>query len=426
MKKHNKRYLIVSLSSFVALATTLSIILMYAFVWGRSVLEKHLFTEPRTPINLPHQNQSQEYINAIRDFSITLNRVIEEQEDNENYVFSPVSVANNLYMLYEISEGTSKNRIKTLLNIDDTVFNHVDEVAKTIENNLHNVIDNKGRGHIISNVSQALLCDNHFVGNLDSTYLDILSNKYYSETYSADFSSDIINDIQNEYFNKKTESHYSLNTSSINHKTDGKRNVSVMGTTYLDVNWHDSFFPSRYNTFTNYDGSTRNNLNYFLQEYYLELRYIYEGDDYIISCLDFLGYYAIYFLIPNLNSDYKQVLADNYHNLINLSGEKQYLASTLWSIPEFKCSSNYDFSDLLKDNALSNNASLDGINHFAGIDINDYGLVGMEIEKKGKEETLVAYGSDVPYLTICVDRPFMFAVMDVDGLPLLTGRVLKL
>lgn len=433
MNNHKKRCLIISLSSFVTLATALSIVLTYFFVWGRSVLEKHLFAEPETPLNLPHQNQSQEYINAIRDFSTSLNKEVEKQAGNENYVFSPVSVANSFFMLYETSKGEIKQRIADLFHIDDDSYNHIDETVKMIENNYQDIVDTKGKGHTVSSVSQAMIIDESIKDQFSDVYKDNLS-KYYSDIYHMDLNNnDDVNNLQKAYFDKKTNNLFSADY-EIENKINNPGNAILLSNFFYSAEWFNTRFFEVLKPlpFNNYDGSVNKNVCYIHGELpNLATLVVRESVDYMLCYIPLFNGYHFNILLPKEGTNYIKVLDDNFINLLTKECEIEYEANVDYTLPIFSTNNFYAFDQLIDNSNAKYEATRqdDGIcprtiNHFSGIGITNGGICKEKVVEEEHEDTLLA--NNLPYIHFNVCRPFLYSLTNQDGLPLLIGRVLKL
>ena len=381
---------------------------------------------PKKAFNIEvSETANDKYIESLQSFALDYYGVL---DNKENHVFSPLSIATCYSMLYDGTDGKTKQELKNMLHYNDS-FNHLHEIKNMLLKNAIN--DTKENTYL--DIAQCIMMDGPNV--VKQTYVDKLTDYYYAEIFKS-----IDKQLAADWVNGKTKDFLDVKPDDFNFNIN--TTVVLLNTIYAKAPWAIAdLFKEKNNanrTFTTRD-NTKSSVAFMIgsQEdtsYYL-------AETYRIASLPYKHDMYLNILLPNEGSDYDAVLKDqealkslvNYQNI----GKNQY-GTINWKLPKFKIQQKYDLMEVLRGLGLDETFSdtpnfanmvepdLEGLlyigssRHDAGIEVSNEGVEAaaytvIEIETK----------SAMPSKPVVFDvnHPFAYSLTTSEGYPLFMGVI---
>ena len=398
------------------------------------VFVDHRVNKPEKPFNSVHQTLNESYVGSVKSFSEDFYSLV---NNNDNQVFSPLSITTCYSMLYDGALEQTKEELKNMLHYDDS-FNHLEEIQKML---LNTAIDDQENGTFLD-LAQSLWIHNNFADNLNEEYFKKMEDYYFAEAYKGALEKEEMHQMLADYINAKTNNFLKVSKDTFK-EYEGV--LWLLNTIYLKAKWVTTFPVENdvSNLFHNIDKSTV--YNSFMKNT-LSASY-YKADNYMISSLPYYDGLSMTILLPNEGVDYEKVLSDKsaigamveYYNTRN-----HMPASITYMIPKFKTQMSYELPEILKALGAElcfdpDRANLFGLcketpkgnlyvkrsKHEAGIEVNNDGTEAAAYTIIEVDEKSAAPGASGEVKFIC-DRPFAYIINTSDGLPLFMGTVKKL
>lgn len=396
--------------------------------FSKDILAKKL-NNVEKPINEYIEKIDEEYVRALSKFSDNFANVV---FDDENRIFSPISMFNCFAMLYE---GTT-NVVKS--ELENTFY--FSEVA-SLKNSIHNTIKALSFEYKKSklDVSSSFWVDNEYSDIIFTDYLDLLANYYYAEAYAGTLESNETKKEVAKWINNKTNNMFNIKPSDL--LFDEYTMLVLLNSIYLKSQWISEFEKQRNfdDDFTNIDKIKETKT--FMTNTIVDN--IYHGENYDIASLNLYGTVSFNMLLPHENENYLDVFKNNISNILNLNNTSHKLYEVTYKVPQFKTLSKYDLSDTMKELGLETpfTASMDYekmimVDHTPnGIKINAVHEAGIEINNEGIEAaaytmidvndcTSIGPNDSLDPYEFNLNRPFMYA-LTCRGVPLFVGTYLK-
>ncbi len=372
-----------------------------------------------------------DYVNALDQFALDFYGLL---DNDENQVFSPLSIATCYSMLYEGCDGATRQELENMLHYDDS-FNHLEEIQNML---LRCAINDTETGTYLD-VSQSVWTRES--GIFKQEYIDYLTNNYYAEAFNninfattgKQLCADWVNSKTNNFLNVQASDFESFNALTA---------MVLFNTIYLKSNWGVSdLFAEESNIqaeFTNRDNS-KSTVTY-MRGMNRDSTFYYT-DKYTISSLPYCNGISLNILLPE--EDYDNVLKDNgaLNKLLNfnkLPSAETECEDAIWTLPKFKMQNKYGLIPLLSQLGLEETFSYNpNFDKMAEPEYKDELFIyesvhnaGIEVNNKGVEAAAYTYvqidqkGSMPVRMTI--DHPFAYAITTNDGYPLFMGIVNQL
>ena len=398
------------------------------------VFVDHRITEPNKAFNSAHQDLKEEYVSSLKAFSLDFYSVVTNEE---NSVFSPLSIATCYSMLYDGALEETKQELADMLHYDDS-FNHLDEIKKML---LNTAIDDENHGTYLD-LAQSLWIHESFKDNLNQEYFAKMQNYYFAEAYQGLLDSDEMHGLLADYINAKTHDFLKVKKEDF---AEYEGILWLLNTIYLKAKWTHAFPVTNDSTkkFANIDG-TVGSAEYMNNTFYSSY---YKAENFLISTLPYFDDLSMTILLPNEGVDSTKVLKDKtaVSALIEYYNTRNHIGAYIkYAIPKFKTQLSYDLTKVLPNLGVNlcfdeDRANLFGLcqetpkgnlfvkrsKHEAGIEVNNdgteaaaYTIIEVDEKSAGMPEP-----SEVNF--IC-DRPFTYIINNKDGLPLFMGTVNKL
>ena len=347
----------------------------------------------------------------------------------ENRVFSPANLYLALAMLAEITAGDTQGQLLDLLGAED---------AKSLRTLCRRVWENL---YLDGENSKTLLANSIWLrSGLDvhPEPLDVLAADYYADAYQVSMGTDAADKALRDWLNENTN--HLLEDSVGGLKTDPETLLMLASTLYFKGAWLDEFYEAATapDDFTLPDGSTVT--TDFLHATREQTAAVFDG--YSIAALPFADQGSMVFLLPDEGVTLDEALArGGLEDTLLLQERNTTVYEVTWSVPKFDVGSTLelvedlqalgitdafdsglaDFTPLIVDEAELN-PFVSQVQHAARVLVDEEGC-----EAAAYTVIAVAEGcympESCPTLEMNLNRPFLFLITGVDGLPLFVGVV---
>lgn len=406
-------------------------------------LEVYALAEAEYPIRAPYPDWSQitpeeqdawykdweerqSYYGAGENLDAFFTATISEfltSEDNENRVYSPPNVYMALAMLAEITDGESRAQILDLLDADSI------EALRTQAHAIWSA-NYSDDGNVTSILASSLWLNEDVSFHQET--LDLLAKNYYASSYRGKMGSFTLNQALQTWMNEQTGGLLEEYVSDIELTTDTI--MALVTTIYFQAQW-DCEFDREKNTEDVFHAALGDITCEFMHK--TEHMGDYYWGEKFTATSQYLGDGSMYFILPDEGIGVQELLSDS-EALAFMVGEQEnrQRCKVNLSIPKFDASSRLDLKEGLQNLGITdcfdentadftpldeeNPSWLDKVEHGARVGIDEQGV-------KAAAYTLATRdgGSSTPdeEVDFVLDRPFLFVITGVDGLPLFVGAV---
>jgi len=414
-KKANRRQALCAASLIMALAMLMSCLSSCALTVKAAELTAGVEREKKENV----QTDEKAFAEMMYDLAATL---LKKSRENGSTVISPVSAAACLSMIAQGTGGETKKQLDGFFGCD------TDEVKKGLYLFFEDTVSDKSGGFSSAN---SLWIRDSFAQDVKESYIRDVVDWSAAQIYSSDFSADTVKDINN-WCADKTEG-------MIKEIIEGIDPLTVMymiNAVCFDAKWRDKYEDGDITdgVFHNADGSL-SNVKMLCST---ESRYIgwagakgfirpYEGEKYA-----FVG------ILPDKSEDFEKYVSsldgETWKNLLESDPGTGAWGGVYVKMPEFKIESDTDVKKLMEEC---------GVSELFGPDcdfsrLSDRGdlycseikqKAFIELDRNGTKAAAVTWGDAnvesvevPPQIRIILDRPFIFAVIDIEsGIPLFMG-----
>lgn len=370
-------------------------------------------------------DQSKEYTDALDGYLRAVIPQLLTGGTGENKACSPINIYMALAMLAEITDGESRAQLLALLGSSN--LDALRAEAAAVWN--ANYCDD---GAVTSILASSLWLSDQI--NFKQETMDALAQYYYASSFRGEMGSAAFDRALQEWINQQTGGLLEEQASGL---TMDKETILALATTiYFRAKWDGEFSEERTSPDTFHARSGDMTCDFMHQggtnTYYWSDRF-----SAVAKRLENSG--AMWFLLPDEGVTPEELLADEATLDFLLSGgesaESKYLIVNL-SVPKFDIASDLDLTDSLKkmgiadvfDPAVSDfspmtddtEAYLSQAKHAARVAIDEEGVTAAAYT------VMMMGGAGAPpeeEVDFVLDRPFVFAITGVDGLPLFVGVV---
>ena len=409
----------------------LAALLVITACTNQAAYTKNQINSPKKKFNTSNVSKNDDaYIKSVQDFALDFYDVLDVKE---NQVFSPLSIATCFSMLYDGTDGGTREELRNVLH-----YEQGDSHLEQIKNMLLKCAIDDSNNKTYLNISQSIW----FRGDGSSfkdDYLEKLTNYYYAEVFKGvNFMSNEDKQMMADWVNNKTKKF--LNVTPDSFPATPNTVMYLMNAIYAKSQWSiENLFKKSNNSekvFHNIDDSSSTKT---FMNGKAEGSSYYEYDTYRVASLPYKHNMQINILLPNEGTNYSEVLKDKeaLSNMINFGKQSDLeRASIQWILPKFKIICDYDLQDVMTNLGLDETFDKEKVNlsrmsdepglyiesaeHKAGIEINNEGVEAAAF-------TFVAAGakSAAPNasVTFKVDHPFAYYLTTNEGLPLFMGVI---
>ena len=370
-------------------------------------------------------DQSKEYTDALDGYLRAVIPQLLTGGTGENKACSPINIYMALAMLAEITDGESRAQLLALLGSSN--LDALRAEAAAVWN--ANYCDD---GAVTSILASSLWLSDQI--NFKQETMDALAQYYYASSFRGEMGSAAFDRALQEWINQQTGGLLEEQASGL---TMDKETILALATTiYFRAKWDGEFSEERTSPDTFHARSGDMTCDFMHQggtnTYYWSDRF-----SAVAKRLENSG--AMWFLLPDEGVTPEELLADEATLDFLLSGgesaESKYLIVNL-SVPKFDIASDLDLTDSLKKMGIADvfdpavadfspmtddtEAYLSQAKHAARVAIDEEGVTAAAYT------VMMMGGAGAPpeeEVDFVLDRPFVFAITGVDGLPLFVGVV---
>lgn len=389
-----------------------------------SLAQYHLSMEPAFPqafsfgdtaakANLLANNPlDSSFISAVQQFSWrSASKLMAGQSGNITY--SPTSVYLSLAMAGTGAGGRTKQEFLSLLGVND-----IDFLSKQCGNLFR-------RSYISNEIGTIKMANSLWLSQYEefqSSYVQNTLKNFYASIYNVDFADGNAGEKINHWISANTDG-----TLSPQIKTDPSEVLSIVNTLYFKDQWVHQFdvrgtCPG---TFTMVDG--RQKIWEFMNGTF-ETKYL-EGNGFISASLEMRNVGRMLFVLPDQGVGVDDLLSspEKIASLFDMTNSSK--GKVAFSIPKFSMGSgDMDLKNMLTamglGSAFGNSADFSGISKNLSCLSRVEHEAHVQIDENGAASTSDTgshiYTSPKPTL-LTLDRPFLYAVVSNDGLPLFMG-----
>ena len=344
----------------------------------------------------------------------------------ENRVYSPLNVYMALAMLAELTDGSSRDQLLELLGSDN--IHALRQQAAAVWN--ANYCDDGATTTILA----SSLWLNEGINFVQPT-LDTLADTYYASAYQGAMGSKEFNKALQSWLNEQTGGLLEEQAAQI--ELDPETILALATTIYFRAKWSSEFSEERTEekTFHAADGDMTCR---FMHQSGTDTYYW--GDQFSAISKRFEGGEAMWFLLPDEGVTPENLLEDVQvmDFLLNRSEweNSRYLIVNK-AIPRFDITSQMDLreglmalgitdvfdpehSDFTPMTTDTDNIALSQVKHDARVTIDEDGCTAAAYTVMAMAGAAAPPKEEVDFV---LDRPFLFAVTGIDGLPLFVGVV---
>ena len=366
------------------------------------------------------------YADGLEDYFTQSIATFLSDADGENLVYSPVNVYMALAMLAETCAGESRGQILDLLGHES--IESLREQAGYLWN-----ANYRDDGATTSILASSLWLDSG-VEYVPST-IKRLAKNYYASVFQGDLGSEGCVAALKDWINEQTGGLLKEQVESL--ELDPEAVLALASTVYFKAKWNNRFNADRntVETFHSPDGDIECEfMNSSNSQYY------FWGDIFSAVSVPMENAGSMYLILPDEGYTVKDLLKNEQAMGFVSSNKnwenKKHLTVNL-SLPKFDISSNFDLKQGLKKlgvtdvfNRLSADFSqtvvtdqpvwVNQVEHAARVTVDEDGV------EAAAYTVIVTYGAAMPpddEVDFVLDRPFLFVLTGIDGLPLFTGVV---
>lgn len=364
------------------------------------------------------------YIGDMSSFYRTVIQKLLLDEEGKNVTCSPSNIYMALSMLAEVTDGNSRKQILDLLGAKNA--EQLRAQAKAVWESSY---ENDSQGTFI--LGNSLWLSDTF--KYKEAPFRTLMNSYYASGFAGEMGSDTLNKKLQGWINEQTGG--LLAEQAKGAKTNPTTVLALVSTVYFKGQWNEKFMTTetQKNTFHGADGDTKCD---FMYQKASECGYL-DGDGFKAVSKSFIDGSTMYFILPDSGKPEK--LIGNGKAIDLVLNPKSFSDSGLTvnlAMPKFDVTSDIDLKKSLAQLGVTDIMDSDKSDFSP---MTDEGRIYFSSAKHAARVTVDEEGCKAAAFTLmtadsaaCVelkevdftlDRPFIFAITNADGLPLFFGTV---
>ena len=345
----------------------------------------------------------------------------------ENRVCSPLNIYMALSMLAAVTGGETRQQILDALGAESLDALQKQAAQLWAENSWDD-------GLVTSTLANSIWLRDGY--NYNSETLQTLGEDFYASAFSGEMGSDAYNNILRDWINEHTGNLLTEQAGKLELNADTV--LALVSTLYYSASWHDKF-SSAATTQDVFHAPNGDVSTDFLHS--SDSNTVYYGDGFSAIGLSLENSGRMWLLKPDEGVDAAELLQNKDALgllLANGNWSQTQRARVNLSLPKFDVSSDLDILDTLAQLGMAD--VLDGIKsdftplavtddslaltqakHAARVKIDEDGCEAAAYTVLGVEATAMLGPEEEIDFTL--DKPFVFAITGIDGLPLFVGLV---
>lgn len=346
--------------------------------------------------------------------------------NEQTIVYSPLNVYMALSMLAEITDGTSRQQILDLIQVDSI------DALRTQSNAIWNA-NYCDDGAVTSILANSLWLRDGMKYKPEP--INILAEQYYASTYQGNPTSRAYNQAYQNWLNDQTGGLLKQQIKDLNFSSE--MIITLASTIYFKAKWDDEF--AKEDTVQDIFYSNDGEITCDFMKQSMDSCY-YGGEQFSAVQLPLEESGAMYILLPDEGVDLNTILSDEsaMQFLVNpMEWKNQRTSKVHLSLPKFDVNSQLqlvtnlkklgvtdvfdaltsDFTPLLEPEVLS---FVSSVLHGARVQIDEEGCIAAAYTEIMSKDGAMFLEDEV---TFTVNRPFLFMITSEVGSPLFVGTV---
>lgn len=345
----------------------------------------------------------------------------------ENRVCSPLNIYMALSMLAAVTGGETRQQILDALGAESLDALQKQAAQPWAENSWDD-------GLVTSTLANSIWLRDGY--NYNSETLQTLGEDFYASAFSGEMGSDAYNNILRDWINEHTGNLLTEQAGKLELNADTV--LALVSTLYYSASWHDKF-SSAATTQDVFHAPNGDVSTDFLHS--SDSNTVYYGDGFSAIGLSLENSGRMWLLKPDEGVDAAELLQnEDTLGFLLANGEwsQTQRAIVNLSLPKFDVSSDLDILDTLAQlgmtdvldgiksdftplTAANDSLALTQAKHAARVKIDEDGCEAAAYTVLGVEATAMLGPEEEIDFTL--DKPFVFAITGIDGLPLFVGLV---
>lgn len=364
------------------------------------------------------------YVGDMSGFYRTIVQKLLLDEKGKNATCSPSNIYMALSMLAEVTDSNSRRQILDLLGAKN-----VEQLRAQAKAVWESSYENDSQGTLI--LGNSFWLSDTF--KYKEAPFRTLMNSYYASGFAGEMGSDTLNKKLQDWINEQTGGLLAEQAKSA--ETDPSTVLALVSTVYFKGQWNEKFMTdeTKKNTFHGADGDTQCD---FMYQKASECGYL-DSDGFKAVSKSFIDGSTMYFILPDSGKPEK--LIENGKAIDLVLNPESFSDSNLTvnlAMPKFDVTSDIDLkksliqlgvTDIMDSDKsdFSPMTDMGGIycssaKHAARVTVDEEGCKAAAFTMMTADSAACVELKEVDFT---LDRPFVFAITNADGLPLFFGIV---
>lgn len=425
-KKAPKAYWYGGIAAVLAIAILLGIFLPGGNMPGVIQAEAKAIATALYPKTNGGNMDVSSYMAELNDyFSRTMALFLQSNESNDNVAFSPMNLYMALAMLAETTDGQTRAEILSLLGATD--IESLQDRANAL-----------WRASYRTGDAPCTLANSVWMqkgADYNGETMQTLAENYFASVYENDFTlPDAAHPIA-QWIDEETGGLLKEQTGEL--EFDPLTVMALVSTLYLQAQWMEPF-DAENNSQEIFNGTNGQQKCTFMNQY--SISYYYWGEDYTAAALHLDGPYTMWFVLPNEGKTTADLLQSGNYTELFLSGSAESRSVLLkLSMPKFDvvCKQDMidglqalgvrqvfalgqaDFSPAFPD--MAKEVYVNKVEQATRVRVDEEGVTAASYTVIGAGEgTSLLPKEEVNFV---LDRPYLFTITNIAGIPLFAGVV---
>ena len=356
---------------------------------------------------------------------------------NENQIWSPANASIALSVLAETADGSTRQEVLDLLGVKN---------VETLRRFIGGIWEcaNKEDDHNFSTLANSLWLDRDMAYN--QSVMDILAGEYHASVYQAELGSGAANRAIQSWVNNNTggllkQMSRGIDVSAQYPAIDTA--LALASTVHLQSKWSEEFSAVK-NTHEVFHGAVSDADVTYMNKKKEQMTY-YWADDFGAVGLFMENGLKMWFFLPDEDKTISDVLNDDIYlqiltsNRASYENQKQMMVNL--SVPKFDVSDSMDLKSGLEELGLGEVFDKNGgdfgstfrtdlpifvsrVNQASRVTIDEKGVTAASYIELNWGAGAAAPAEEI--IDFVLDRPFVFAVATMEGVPLFVGTINQL
>lgn len=370
-----------------------------------------------------------EFLQNLKEFTYhTSTAVLSKSDRTANQLFSPISLYMALALAAGSGAGETQEEIFSALFMDNMDMEAIDEQTGKLFRSLF--FKNEIGSLVLSN---SLWLDQSV--DFKKGFLENAAENYYAHSFQVDFKDKETQAQINQWIQQSTGG--LLGKENTSESISPEQVMALINTVFFQDEWTDRFNTekTREDIFYLEDGSTVT--TDFMNANFDSKAFV-RGEGYLVSSLSFKNSHAMIFVLPDEGISPYEFMEEPdrlFEVLTALYSDNSSYGEVIFKIPKFSYYSDLKLNDTLKQLGMVKAFDMEEADFSALSDFKPLFISLVEqksfisIDEKGCTATAytsIDYPGSAPpndKAEMILNRPFLFAITGIDGVPLFVGII---